>query len=378
MQYRRFGANGTMVSALGFGCMRFPTTNGKPDGKVDRPEAVRMLRHAIDAGVNYLDTAKVYHGGTSEKVVGTALKNGYRSKVMVATKLPLWNVRSLRDADRILDEQLTDLGTECVDYYLFHNLQAHSWQNCRKLKLPEWALRKKKQGKIAHLGFSFHDSHAVFLDILNGFDSWEFCQIQYNYVNETVQAGTRGLHDAASKGLHVIVMEPLLGGVLANPPGEMGRLCKKNKWNPVDLAFRWLWDKPEVSLALSGMSSMKQVEANLEIADRGKQGGLGEKEKKAIDELQAAYKKALPIRCTKCGYCLPCPAGVDIPTAFEMYNNMTALPENAFLNKTLYSSLPPDRQASACTRCGACESKCPQHLQIRTLLDKAHAVLAEV
>ena len=378
MQYRRFGSNGRMVSALGFGCMRLPTTDGKGGAKIDRPEAIRMIRHGIDAGINYLDTAKVYHDGVGEKVVGAAMKGGYRDKVMVATKLPIWNLTSLKEADRILEEQLKDLGVECIDFYLLHCIQQPIWEKSLRLKLPEWGIKKRKQGKIGNFGFSFHDAYPLLPQIVDAYaGEWDFAQIQYNYVNETVQAGTRGLNYIASKGLQTIVMEPLFGGVLVAPSGEMAKRIKKGKHCPVDLALRWLWDKPEVGLVLSGMSNMDQVVQNLEIADRSRIGGLSEAERQCVADLQAIYDRAMPIKCSKCRYCLPCPVGIDIPGCFEMDNSATALPESRKLQKTLYGLLPPEVRADRCTRCGKCEKKCPQNLPIRELLQTVHAHLAE-
>ncbi len=379
MQYRDFGNTGLRVSSLGFGCMRLPTTSGKMDETVDEKEAIRMIRHGIDSGINYVDTAKPYHGGRSEKVVGKALKAGYREKVTLATKLPTWEIDSRKTADRIFDEQRTDLGTDKIDVYMLHTLQRSLWPIVQKHKLIDWIAQKKEKGQIGYVGFSYHDDFDFFKEVLGAYDGWEFCQLQYNYANETVQAGTRGLKYAAKKGLAVIVMEPLLGGVLADPPGKMKKLFKSaegKKFNPVDLALRWLWNRPEVSVVLSGMTTYEHVVQNLDAANRSGVGTLTEAESAFVDELRKAYDESQPIKCTKCRYCMPCPSGVDIPLNFEMYNNLAAADKGSDLFKILYSAMDSGIQADRCTQCGQCEDNCPQKLSIRKLLETVHAGLS--
>ena len=376
MQYRNFGKTDLKVSILGFGTMRLPTTTGKMDEHVDEAEAIRMLRHGIDSGINYVDTARPYHGGLSEKVVGKALRDGYREKVAVATKLPTWEIDGKKTADRIFDEQRADLGVEKIDVYMLHTLQRSFWPIVQKHKLIDWIVKKKEKGQIGCIGFSFHDDLAFFKEIVDAFDGWEFCQLQYNYVGETVQAGTPGLEYAKEKGLAVIVMEPLLGGVLANPPGKMGELlasAKGKKFDPVDLALRWLWNKPEVAVVLSGMTTFEHVVQNLGIAKRNDK--LTQEETAFIDELRKAYDESQPIKCTKCRYCMPCPSGVDIPLNFEMYNNNAVADKGNDLFKVLYGAMAADIQADNCTRCGACEENCPQKLPIATLMETVHAGL---
>jgi len=378
MQYRNFGKTGLKVSALGFGTMRLPTTSGKQDEHVDEKEAIRMIRHGIDAGINYVDTARPYHGGRSEKVVGKALKDGYREKVIVATKLPTWEIDSQKTADRIFDEQRADLGTEKIDVYLLHTLQRSFHSIVQKHKLIDWINKKKEKGQVGHIGFSFHDDFTFFKELLDSFDGCEFCQLQYNYVNETVQAGTQGLKYAAEKGLGVIIMEPLLGGVLAKPPGKMGSLLASpegKKFNPVDLALRWLWNKSEVSIVLSGMTAFDQVVQNLDIAERSGVGKLTEEETAFLDKLRKAYDESQPIKCTKCRYCMPCPSGVDIPLNFEVYNNNAAADKGSDLFKVLYAMMAADIRADQCTRCGTCEESCPQKLAIPQLLETVRAGL---
>ena len=370
MQYRALGKTNVKISALGFGAMRLPTRG--QDADVDESTAVAMLRHAIDNGVNYIDTAYVYHGGTSEVVVGRALADGYRDRVHLATKLPVWSVQTLADCDRILAEQLARLRTEHLDFYLLHCLQKNSWAKIRQLGVLDWAERQRAAGRFRHLGFSFHDSYEVFTQILDQFD-WSFCQIQYNFVNEEVQAGTKGLLYAAARGVAVIIMEPLFGGTLANPPGPIQELWDAGgeQFRPVDLALRWLWAKPEVSLVLSGMSTLEQVKHNLAVADRVRVGPLAEEEIQLLARVRDRYKELSPVPCTKCGYCAPCPNGVNIPVNFELFNNASVFKgSSVILCRNLYYSLPEAERASACQECRLCEEHCPQQIPISEKLDQ--------
>ena len=351
--------------------MRLPTLKS---GKVDSKEAVHIIRHGIDGGINYIDTAAPYHDGDSETVVGQALKDGYRDKVLIADKFPTWEATKKSDLDRIFNEQTAKLGVDCIDVYLLHCLHKGLLPCVKKFGMIDWIAKKREQGRIRYLGFSFHDELPVFREIVDMFD-WDVCQIQYNYVNETTQAGTEGLQYAAQKGLSTIVMEPLFGGALANPAGKLAGVFTKHGHNPVDLALRWLWDKPEVSLVLSGMSNMEQTVQNLEIAGRSGVGTITEKERAVIAEAQKTYSESLPIPCTKCRYCMPCPSGVDIPCNFEMYNNMSAMPETAPLMRNMYGMISPKEQASGCTACGQCETRCPQHLTIPQYLKQVDAAL---
>jgi hypothetical protein len=366
MNYRTLGKTKARVSALGFGAMRLPTKG--TDAEVDEAQAIEMVRHALDCGVNYIDTAYVYHGGTSETVVGKALAGGYRQKTHVATKLPIWNVRKIEDCDRLLDEQLARLQSDRIDFYLFHCLQKRTWPKLRDLGVLQWAEKAQRDGRIGHLGFSFHDSCDVLVEILGDYD-WEFCQIQYNFVNEDVQAGTKGLHYAASKGLSVIVMEPLFGGTLANPPQPVWEIWNQHPCRPADVALRWLWNKPEVSLVLSGMSNLEQVKQDLESACRSGVGWLDENEATLVSQVQEEYRKLSPIPCTKCGYCLPCPNGVNIPVNFELFNNATVFKGGSvMLCRNLYDSMPEAERAKACLACGTCEEKCPQGIEIGKMM----------
>ena len=370
MQYRKLGKTGKKVSALGFGAMRLPTRGS--NAEIDEPAAVEMLRYAIAAGVNYVDTAYPYHGGNSERVLGKALRDGYREKVRLATKSPIWKVEKRGDFDRFLDEQLARLETERIDFYLLHSLQKKLWPKMRDLRVFDWAEKARADGRIGEFGFSFHDSFEVFTEIVDAYD-WSICQIQYNFVNEDVQAGTRGLKYAAEKGLGVIVMEPLFGGSLANPPQPVWEIWNstERKHRPADVALRWLWDKPEVSLVLSGMSSMEQVRQNIESAGRAGVGWLDEEELALARRVQQKYAELSPIPCTKCGYCMPCPNGVNIPGNFELFNNATVFKGSSVaLCRNLYNSFPESERARACEGCELCEEKCPQQIEIAKMLGR--------
>lgn len=368
MKYRILGKTDVRVSVLGFGAMRLPHRG--QESEVDEPAAVEMLRWAIDHGVNYVDTAYVYHAGTGEGVVGRALSGGYRDKVQLATKLPIWSVEKLADCDRLFTEQLTRLQTDHIDFYLLHCLQKKSWPKLRDLGVLGWAQRQQAAGRIRHFGFSFHDSYEAFVEIVDAY-AWSVCQIQYNFVSQEVQAGTRGLQYAAAKGLGVIVMEPLFGGTLANPPPTVRRI-----WEdagpavcPADLALRWVWNQPEVSLVLSGMSTLEQARQNLASAERAGAGTLTAAELDLLARVRGEYQRLAPIPCTKCGYCLPCPSGVNIPVNFELYNQAAVFQGSSqLLCRNLYLSLPESERATACERCGTCEDHCPQHLSVADLL----------
>jgi uncharacterized protein len=370
MQYRKLGKTNAVVSALGFGAMRLPTKGS--EAGVDEAAAIEMIRYAVDHGVNYVDTAYVYHGGMGETVVGKALAEGYREKVHLATKLPVWSVTSRADCDRIFEEQLRRLQTDRIDFYLLHCLQKKHWGKMRELGVLAWAEELRAAGRIGHFGFSFHDTYDAFVEILDTYD-WSFCQIQYNFVNEEVQAGTKGLKYAAAKGVGVIVMEPLFGGTLANPPPPVREIwdAYEGKYDPVDTALRWVWDKPEVSLVLSGMSALDQVKQNVESARRSGLGWSDEEEAALVRRVQQKYKELSPIPCSKCGYCMPCPNGVNIPVNFELYNNATVFQgSSAILSRNLYHMLPEAEQAIACLDCGACEEKCTQHIGIGKMMGR--------
>ncbi|MGA2142348.1 MAG: aldo/keto reductase [Brevinematales bacterium] len=373
MKYRNCGKIDFKPSALGFGCMRLPMDKGK----IEETEAIRMIRYAIDHGVNYVDTAYVYHNGESEIVTGKALKNGYREKVMLATKSPIWEIGKADDFDRLLETQLKKLQTSKIDFYLLHALGKDSWEKVKRLGILKKAEAARKDGRIGHIGFSFHDNYKSFEEIINGYDGWEFCQIQYNYMDTENQAGTKGLKLASSKGLAVIVMEPILGGRLANPPAAVRELMEgySNKRSPVDWALQWIWNQPEVSLVLSGMSSFKQVEENIISAENSGINTLNGRDLSLIDDINARFRERAPVPCTKCGYCMPCPSGVNIPRNFEIYNDGIAYDAMNGAKFAYKSFMPENENASNCTQCRTCEEKCPQKIIISELMPKVHAAL---
>jgi predicted aldo/keto reductase-like oxidoreductase len=359
-----------MVSALGFGAMRLPTRGKEAD--VDEAAAVEMIRYAIDHGVDYVDTAYVYHGGNGEAAVGKALADGFRKRVRLATKLPIWSVETRADCDRFLDEQLARLRTDQIDFYLLHCLNRNSWAKMRDLGVARWAEEARADGRIRHFGFSFHDTYEAFVEIVDDYD-WSFCQIQHNICNEEVQAGTKGLRYAAAKGLGVIVMEPLFGGTLANPPPSVQPIWDSGggSCRPADVALRWLWNKPEVSLVLSGMTTMEQVQQNIGSACRSGVGCFTEEEAELVARVQQEYQRLSPIPCTRCGYCMPCPNGVSIPVNFELFNNATVFKGSSVtLCRNLYQFLPEAERAGACLGCAICEEKCPQGIPISKMMER--------
>jgi predicted aldo/keto reductase-like oxidoreductase len=376
MKFRKFGNLKWRVSALGFGAMRLPVS-GEDASEVDEPEAIDMIRHAIDQGVNYVDTAYTYHEKKSEKVVGKALSDGYRKKVRLATKLPSWLVEKPDDFDRFLDEQLARLQADHIDFYLLHALNSTYWPKLRDWNILNWAEKAIADGRIHHLGFSFHDEFEVFKNIVDAYDRWTFCQIQYNLMDIEYQAGTKGLEYAASKGLAVVVMEPLRGGQLTQKvPQSVEKIWQGSavQRTPADWALQWVWSRPEVSVVLSGMSTMQQVSQNLASADRSGAGMLSGEELVLVDKVRDEYRRLAPIPCTHCKYCMPCPNGVEIADILKYYND-ALIYENPRAPRFLYSNLPNDKRADKCVECFECEEKCPQGIPISEQLKKAHALL---
>ncbi len=359
--------------------MRLPAANAQPHSPdIDEAEVIRMLRYAIDHGVNYLDTAYPYHEGKSELVVGKALRNGYREKVRVATKLPTWMVQSPSDFDRFLNEQLGKLETDHIDFYLLHSLNKATWANIvLKYDLLGQAARALSDGRIRHLGFSFHDDYTCFEEIVNGSTLWNFCQIQLNYMDTENQAGTRGLKLAAEKGLAVVVMEPLMGGRLADPPPAIRELIATDaaRRSPAQLALEWVWDQPEVSVVLSGMSAMSQVVDNLKIAESARAGKLDDADQALIARIREQYSARTTIPCTQCGYCMPCPHNVNIPLNFDFFNYAHTYDDVGAARFRYKFVLKEEQRASACIDCDTCEGLCPQHIPISDWMPKVAELL---
>ncbi|MFC1954205.1 aldo/keto reductase [Chloroflexota bacterium] len=382
MKYRKFGKLDWEVSALGFGAMRLPTIGGVP-ANIDESEAIRMIRYAIDNGVNYLDTAYPYHGGQSERLVSKALKDGYREKMKLVTKMPVRMVEKQEDFDRFFNEQLERLQTDKLDFYLLHGLRSATWPKVREMGIINWAEDKMAKGFFDHLGFSFHDDYPVFKEIVDDYDNWTLCQVQYNYMDIEFQAGRRGVEYAADKGLAVVVMEPIRGGKLSlDPPDQVAKVWETApvKRSPIEWALQWVWNQPEVSLALSGMSKMEHVVENVAAAERSGPGTLTAEELAVVDRVREAYQGLSPVPCTACGYCMPCPNGVEIPRIFQLYND-GKMYGDLKQAKNRYNDGGPvgfteEQRADRCIECGECLETCPQGVEIPDWLKKVHAELA--
>jgi predicted aldo/keto reductase-like oxidoreductase len=372
VKFRIFGKLDWKVSALGFGAMRLPVIGGD-SSKIDEPHAIKMIRYAIDNGVNYVDTAYPYHRGQSEFLVGKALKDGYREKVRLATKMPSWLVQKYEDFDKYLNEQLEKLDTSYIDFYLLHGLNKGRWPLLKELGVFEWAEKAKADGRIKYLGFSFHDDYELFEKILEDAENFTFCQIQLNYMDTEYQAGIKGLRLAAEKGLAVVIMEPIKGGKLAvTPPKDVQIIWDnaKMKRKPAEWALQWVWNLPEVSVVLSGMSEMKHVEENVEYADRSEPGLLSEEELTLIEEAKQAYLNLGFVGCTACQYCMPCPSGVAIPEIFGLYNEYYLSGQNAEIKQKYWEVITPKTHSNNCISCGICEEQCPQELPIRKFMSE--------
>jgi len=376
MQYRTFGTLDWRPSALGFGAMRLPFIDDDRS-QIDEKEATRMVRYAIDHGVNYVDTAYPYHKGNSELFLGRALQDGYRERVKLATKLPCWLVEEPDDFDKYLNEQLEKLQTDYIDFYLLHALREETWRKMVNLNVFDRAEKALEDGRIRYLGFSFHDSYELFKEIVDAYN-WTFCQIQYNYMDVNYQAGTKGLKYAASKGLAVVIMEPIRGGQLASPPESVQNLwdTASKRRAPADWALQWVWNHPEVSVVLSGMSTMEQVVQNVVSADNSGPGTLTDEDLALIDQVRDAHNELCVIPCTNCEYCLPCPNNVRIPRILEIYNE-SIMYNSLERAQRSYNFVKEEERADSCAQCGECEEKCPQSIPIREWLSKVHEILTE-
>ncbi|QAA77153.1 MAG: Aldo/keto reductase, 4Fe-4S-containing, TM1183 family [Candidatus Bipolaricaulis sibiricus] len=377
MQYRTLGSLEWKPSALGLGAMRLPTLDGDP-GRIDEDHAAEMVHYALDHGVNYIDTAYGYHQGESERFLGRVLHGPHRDRARVATKLPCWLVNDRGDFDRLFDEQRERLRREHVDFYLLHALNAKTWARVRDLGVLDWAVRAKADGRIGHFGFSFHDDYPVFEEIVGAYTGWDFCQIQYNYMDVDFQAGQRGLRYAAARGLGVVIMEPLRGGVLARPPEPVAALFARSArgWTPAEWGLQWLWNQPEVSLVLSGMSTLEQVRENVASAARSGIGTFGPEDLALVEGVRAAFLSLRPIPCTGCGYCLPCPSGVAIPRILELANQ-AAMYADASPARFRYRMLAAEERGDRCTDCHACDARCPQGIAVSDWIADAHATLRD-
>ncbi|MBR1586348.1 MAG: aldo/keto reductase [Clostridia bacterium] len=372
MQYVPFGNHGFDVSRLGFGCMRLPTRKNGEKTVIDREAAIAMIRRGIDGGISYIDTAYPYHDGESEIVTGLALKDGYRERVTLTTKLPVWAVNEEKDMNRLLDEQLKKLDVPYVDFYLLHALDKDRIAKMRAFHYQDFFRQAIADGRVKHAGFSFHDDRQTFLDILGDWDQWGMAQIQYNYLDDQDQATEAGLIEAGKRGVPIVVMEPLRGGALANPPLNVKQMmdAHPSHRSAVEWAFAYIANYPQVATILSGMSTEEQLTDNLQVFDRVTVGGLTADEQAFTAQLKQAYLSRMPVKCTGCRYCQPCPQNVHIPTIFEAYNQAKMFDQPDRFTRRYNDLQKKNQDASQCVQCGACESACPQHLPIIDWLQK--------
>ena len=370
MKYRK-DRYGNELSQLGYGCMRF----SRKTGGIDYDKTEREIMYALEHGVNYFDTAYAYPG--SEECLGRILdENNVRDRVNIATKLPQYMIRSLKAADKTFREELARLRTDHIDYYLMHMFTDLSeWERLKSCGIEQWIADRKAEGSIRQIGFSYHGDTEMFLQILDAYD-WDFCQVQYNYLDEYSQAGRRGLKAAAEKGIPVIIMEPLRGGKLVNLPVTAGRALRDSGkgYSPAELGLRWLWDQPEVTVVLSGRNSMEMVEENIRIASDAEPGAFDDSDRALTDQVKRIIKEKEKVGCTGCRYCMPCPQGVDIPANFHYYNLMYIEGRKTGVRFEYARNVGLQKKpgfASQCVGCGKCEQHCPQHISIREMLKKA-------
>lgn len=377
MRYCSLDSDSFTVSRFGMGCMRYPKTRDKDEREItDEAEAVKMIRYAIDHGVNYFDTAYAY--GDSEEILGRALLDGYREKVVIASKVPVGDVKSREDYQAYFHKQTERLKTDYIDIYLMHCLDRANWEIVKKTDGIRCLEELKAQGKIKKFGFSFHSNFEVFQEIIDAYP-WDICMIQLNILDQNHQAGVRGLKYAAQRGIPVVIMEPLKGGLLGGePPEKVKRLLENHaeQRSLVEWAMRWLYNFSEVKVVLSGVSSMDQLRDNIRIFDGSETDVLGQSDFELIENIKKAYEGIVKVGCTGCGYCMPCPSGVNIPEIFKIYNDAGLSPWDAF-GKTFYSLVVAHSGGGAlnCLECGRCEKKCPQHIPIMNTLKEAHNLM---
>lgn len=377
MEYRNFSKFEKPVSLFGIGTMRLPTVKKDNKDVIDEAEAIKMIRYGIDHGVNYVDTAYGYHDGQSEVLVGKALADGYREKVFLATKSPVWLVNEYNDFERLLNEQLQKLNTDHIDFYLLHALNKERWEKIQSLNVFDFMEKAKASGRIRHICFSFHDDAETFRRIIDAYD-WDMCQIQMNIMDMHEQATVEGLKYAGSKGIPVVIMEPLKGGRLATsvtPEIEAVWNKAEVRRTPVEWAFRWLYNFPEVAVILSGVSNMQQLEDNLRIFSDAKANCMTEEELGLVEEVRKIYLSKTKVPCTGCEYCLPCPQGVSIPRIFGLVNTASMYNDIEKCRNGYNELLEKNNDATQCVECGHCESVCPQHIQIIEKLKESHEYL---
>ncbi|MBP2029485.1 putative aldo/keto reductase-like oxidoreductase [Methanohalophilus levihalophilus] len=371
MLYRNLGNTGEKVSILGLGCMRLPVLGDDPSN-IDEIAAEEIVRYAIDSGINYFDTAYPYHEGKSEDFLGKVLTESDREKVFLVTKMPSWLIESREDMDAFFEEQLEKLQTDYVDAYLIHTLNSDFWEELRESGLFEFLDTIKKEGKARYVGFSFHDDVELFREIVDAYP-WDICQIQYNYLDIDYQAGKEGLLYAAEKGLGIVIMEPLRGGCLAeNVPETILDIWDKNpvKRTPAEWGLRFLWDHPEINTVLSGMTTLSQLKENIHTAEKGEPKSLTGFEHELISNVRDVYREKLKVNCTGCRYCLPCPAGVNIPLNFKYLNNAMLFGDLEKARRAYRNHVGDDRKASNCINCGRCSERCPQDIPIPEMLEE--------
>lgn len=374
MQYRTMPKSDDKLSVLGYGCMRLPTRmGGASSNMIDKETAIRQIRGAIDSGVNYLDTAWPYHLGASETFLGEhILKDGYREKVNIATKLPCMMISKKDKIEEIFNKQMEKLQVECIDYYLLHSLDGPTWDKMVSLDIIEFMNRIKKEGKIRHMGFSYHGKYEDFIRIVDDYD-WDFTQVQYNILDENFQAGIKGIEYAASKNMGIIAMEVLRGGALVGKiPKEIQDIYDEApiKKSAAEWAFRWVYNNPAITLVLSGMNDDEHIKENLKIAENALPNGMSAEELEIVNRAREKYLEIMSVGCTGCAYCMPCPAGIDIPSAFKNLNNyhMFGKMEPKIRHMAYTGIITNDGKphwTNSCIDCGKCEEACPQNIEVR-------------